>query len=504
MTYNGVILTGMDEFYLPSYSIGPYRLRTISNRLGYRVRVLDFIHVLLKKRVGNPRFKKGETSYVDYSEKFHQTLDKIISKETAWIGISSTFLDVQFCNHLRDYLDRYRQERGLSFKIMLGGAKAMYVPPHEKWNYIISGYADNSFVEFLKHVNNEPNELIYERNECNSISIDSNKNYKDIDMGHLRTQWLAEDYIRPTDTLPIEISRGCIFKCAFCYFPLNGKAKFDYFRVKDDMVAELQDNYESWGVTNYLFLDDTYNDSREKLAFMDDVLSELDFKIRYYTYIKPELLVSWPETVQQLVEQGLENAALGIESRNPETRKLIGKGMNYDKIDDACREMYRLGQGKTSITQNYIVGLPKEPIEGFLESIDYCAKTEYITSWSINAMSIQKVGSGTNVYASIIDKNPGAFGYEIIPDDENTKSFLVNWRNEYTTFTEALRIGYQAKQESEKYRKFGGWFAAMVRNTGFDIYAHLNKTISKDIPWNDVRMKGVIRVFDYYDKIINE
>jgi radical SAM superfamily enzyme YgiQ (UPF0313 family) len=28
--------------------------------------------------------------------------------------------------------------------------------------------------------------------------------------------------------LPIEIARGCIFKCKFCSYPLNGKQNLDF------------------------------------------------------------------------------------------------------------------------------------------------------------------------------------------------------------------------------------------------------------------------------------
>lgn len=505
MTYNGVILTGMDDFYMPSYSIGPYRLRTIAKRHGYNVRVLDFIHVLSKELDNRRRRQSGTFNFIDLIEgsKLYRVLDKIISRETRWIGISTTFLQTSITDHLRDVLIKFREIKGYDFHLVLGGARVMYVDPHYAWKYRIMGYADNAFVEFLNHVNNRPSTLIFERDSCNSMVVDSNKNYKDIDMATLATEWLPEDYIKPTDSLPIEISRGCIFKCAFCYFPLNGKAKFDYFRVKEDMVKELQQNYERWGTTTYLFLDDTYNDSREKLAFMDDVLKELDFKIRFYTYIKPELLVTWPETVQQLVEQGIQNAALGVESRNTETRKLIGKGMAFDKIDDACKEMYTLSKGTCSVTQNYIIGLPKEPISEFLETLQYCINTEHVTTWNINAMSIQRLGVGRNVYASIIDQNPKHFGYEDLGPAKSAP-FLINWRNEHTNFYEAQEIKEMAIRESELHRRFGGWQTPIVRMVDFDVEKHLNKTLNKDIPWRDLRMKGVIRVHEYYDNILAE
>ena len=42
------------------------------------------------------------------------------------------------------------------------------------------------------------------------------------------------DFILPGESLPLELSRGCIFKCRFCQYPNIGKDK-------DDLELELID-----------------------------------------------------------------------------------------------------------------------------------------------------------------------------------------------------------------------------------------------------------------------
>ena len=60
--------------------------------------------------------------------------------------------------------------------------------------------------------------------------------------------------------LPLEVARGCIFKCNFCSFPLNGKGKGEAIRDFSYIRDELIENYELYGIEDYWLTDDTFND----------------------------------------------------------------------------------------------------------------------------------------------------------------------------------------------------------------------------------------------------
>ncbi len=481
MKYNAIILTGFSNM-VPRRSIGAYRIRTVIEHMGYTARVIEHAD-----RISD--------------EVLTKLLDSFVGNETLFIGISSTFLqpvDVQRFAKLINI----KQLQYSNIQFVLGGART-HLNTNIGADAIISGYSDSAIVEYMNYIDNKPHQLIYENYTTQKnkpyIHINGNKNYKDVDMHNLRTIWKDEDDINSEDALPIEISRGCIFKCSFCYFPLNGKAKFDYFRSVDELAAEMQYNYDMFGVTSYSFLDDTFNDSREKIQFLDDVLRRLNFKIKYSVYIKPELLVSWPETQQQLVEQGLESAVMGVESFNTVTRKHIGKGMPMEKIDDAVINMRRYGNGQLSTAYNMIVGLPFESIDSTLESYKYIKEAEHIDTWHWNILGIQSL-KDPNITPSLIDAEPERYGYTITHDDGIKRL----WKNEHTTFDEGKKIRDWLDADGFNYRRMGGWVVPLIRNANIDVSKHICKTVYKDFDWTDMRQKINQRVKKYVERQLQD
>jgi radical SAM superfamily enzyme YgiQ (UPF0313 family) len=74
--------------------------------------------------------------------------------------------------------------------------------------------------------------------------VDCSHYYSKFDLSNLRTNYTANDFLSPHENLTLETSRGCIFKCKFCNFPLIGKNKNDYIRTKEDLKQEIIYNYE--------------------------------------------------------------------------------------------------------------------------------------------------------------------------------------------------------------------------------------------------------------------
>ena len=208
--------------------------------------------------------------------------------------------------------------------------------------------------------------------------------------------------------LPIEISRGCIFKCSFCSFPLNGKKKLDYIRSAKLIAEEMRYNYDRYGTTAYLFTDDTFNDTTQKLQALLDEVRKLPFKIKFFAFLRLDLIYAHREQIQILKELGLKVAAFGIETFHSQAAKTIGKGMPGEKTKAFLDELYNEHWGDSvRIHALMISGLPYEPLEFTAQSMEW-----------LHSRPFSSLFSTFSLYSNYEDKskmssNPDKYGYRI-------------------------------------------------------------------------------------------
>jgi hypothetical protein len=255
MTYDVIILTAISgpEF---QRAIGAYRIASHLRQHGYSVQVIDFVD----------HFSVDELSDI---------LEKITGNNTLALCVSTTFLKTvtndrivastykklrTMSSDIRTVVENYKQ-RHPKIKTVGGGANVFWYKEDDIFDTIITGYGEVLILEYLDSLKSGKKRLYPKYN--NVTLINGDKQLLPVDT--MRHHWEKNDCILPGETLPIEISRGCIFNCKFCSYPLNGKKKFDYLRDPDLIREEMIRNYELFGTTNYMFSDDTFNDSTFKL-----------------------------------------------------------------------------------------------------------------------------------------------------------------------------------------------------------------------------------------------
>jgi hypothetical protein len=266
----------------------------------------------------------------------------------------------------------------------------------------------------------------------------------------------------------MEVARGCIFQCAFCNYPLNGKKKFDYVRASNDIRDELLRNYENFGTTRYVFTDDTFNDSVYKLDVLYEALQGLPFQLGFATYIKPELLVRFEDQIDLLVELGLEHPSFGIETLNPESRKSVYKGCTSEEVLEALGDLNNV------------------------EKI-YASKVCDDISWFPLAITDKKKIGGY-VPLSPVDLNPEKYGYktgniDLFPNLTNKqairpdrKMFWINSTNGMT-FQSATSIALEIYLKYEKTKVAAGFQVPSLWSANADVYS-LFQNGDLDI-WNE-------------------
>jgi hypothetical protein len=106
----------------------------------------------------------------------------------------------------------------------------------------------------------------------------------------------------------------------------------DHTRDADDFYEEMQDTYDRFGVKHYFVADETFNDYSEKIIKFSTAAEKLTFKPFFSAFLRGDLLALRPQDWPHLEKMGMLAHFYGLETMNPETAKIIGKGGNIDKV----------------------------------------------------------------------------------------------------------------------------------------------------------------------------
>lgn len=480
-------------------SIGAYQVAHHARKHGYNTQVIDFasmfdpddLESIIVKCVSDRTLAIGvSTTFISFDKEPVITDPKLGDPKTK---LFSSRKYVSFPYDISNILIRIK-EKFPNIKIMAGGANSYRIKDDALVDVVFHGYSEQSVIQYLNGLRTG-NKRIWPKTG-NLINIDGSTEHFDIE--NLDHFWHRTDCVLPKETLPIEISRGCIFKCKFCSYPLNGKKKFDYIRDPIRIRDEMMKNYELYGTTNYFFTDDTFNDSTHKLEALHKVITALPFKINFVSYLRVDLLYAHPEQIQLLYEMGLGAAFFGIETLNPKTGSIIGKGMNPETFKKFVVDLHdNHWKKEIPITCTFIIGLPKESIESVQATFDWC-NTAPITS-----MFFPLLLKEDSHFQSEFDINFEKYGYvkykEQDPNIEHVAQIVDMWSNEYMDSTTAEKLS--AKFNTERFEdpgnnKLGAFpFFAML-NHGYPIEELRNMYYKDFTPMSILRKK--VKLFKIY------
>lgn len=435
MSVNVLLFTG--SFYSHMRTAGAYRIATQLRRSGYTVQVVDCLPQIV--------------AYND--ETLRVLIEKFVGEDTLWVGFSSTFLfnvreskaalkrglssrkvddnKLMFAGSILPF-PQEEQERmrdqilalNPKCKIVIGGART-HLRNCLVADVYIDGYADMKVVEFTRWLDGKNPFLRWE--SCGpggrQMALTSSPDADGLDFTSTPIEWHESDHIAVHESLPIEIARGCIFSCSFCSYPLNGKKKLDYIRHADSLVEELTRNYDLFGTTQYVYADDTHNDSMHKLEYLyENVYSRLPFKIGFYTYLRLDLLAAHPDSIPLLKESGLRGAFFGIESLNYESAKAIGKGIRPERALETLDRVRETWGSDVKTSAGFIVGLPHETPETVSWLGTITQPSFPLDCVHIYPLYISK--STSKFWKSDLEKDPESFGYSF---DQNGDWYNRHW-----------------------------------------------------------------------------
>jgi radical SAM superfamily enzyme YgiQ (UPF0313 family) len=344
--YDVVLFTDGDVRHWHLRPLGPQRLATELRKHGYTVKVVDFF-----------------SRWITDVDKFYQLIDTVVDDKTLFIGFSGTFFNsasnrdlLANINSFTDYfktmalatwpLPDEQVESILStihtkypsVKFVYGGERYDYKLQKlsSTMDYIVQGFADTTVVHLANHISkNTGIKFMPSGSKAKIINYD-----KDASSFNFSTEsaitFEQTDHMFSNDPMPLETSRGCMFKCTFCGYPVLGRKKKDssYHKTSELLAYEFSKNYEMYGTNKYIIVDNIFNETTEKI---EDVLrardtSKVDLQLN--AFIRYEILARYPEQYKLLKDLGLVAANIGIESLHLPSARITGKGTDPEKVKE--------------------------------------------------------------------------------------------------------------------------------------------------------------------------
>lgn len=166
-------------------------------------------------------------------------------------------------------------------------------------------------------------------------------------------------------------TRGCPYNCTYCQPTLRHLfGKKVRRRSVDDVLGELAHLKETYGLTAFMFEDDTFIIHRPWVREFSARLKEMNLGFRWGCNVRADLTTH--EVLAPMVEAGLVQINMGIESGNQRILDQI-----YDKgitIEDVRRAVSLAKSLKLKIGGYFMIGAPTETQEEVERTIRFAVR----------------------------------------------------------------------------------------------------------------------------------
>ncbi len=272
-------------------------------------------------------------------------------------GISATTLD-----YLRSVRIAKKIKENYKCITVLGGAHATAAPKtvDPVFDKVVVGEGELAFLDLLRDCKDNVTKRFYQKEYVKNIDeipfparhllpLDSIISYSLVEKGKPATSLIT--------------SRGCSHNCSFCASRTMWGNKVR-FRNADNVIMELKQIIQDYGVRHFRFHDDTMTLNKARLLELCKKMEPLEIHWRAHTRVDRSDM----ETLSAMKRAGCDEIGYGIESASQEVLDINKKRIRIEQARKAVKNAKEAG---LKVRLFFIVGLPGEAKNTGKMNIDF-------------------------------------------------------------------------------------------------------------------------------------
>jgi radical SAM superfamily enzyme YgiQ (UPF0313 family) len=225
--------------------------------------------------------------------------------------------------------------------------------------------------------------------------------------------------------LPVLSSRGCTFSCSYCPYPVF--YRWDK-RSADNVVAEIRELVERFGLRGLLFRDPLFTADRRRVCAIAEGLLAAGLNLRWACETRLDLLD--PRLIALLYRSGLRVLNVAVESSDEAVLAGVKrKNPAFDHQESIIRYCDRQG---VRVTVFYVLGLPEDTEETIRRTVAYAKR--------LNTHVAQFF---------VCTPFPGTAFYESLKD----RIFEPNWER-FDCYTPTFRHDHLAPEQIQRLKEW--------------------------------------------------
>ncbi len=292
---------------------------------------------------------------------------------------------------------RFIKERFPGRPVICGGAHPSALPESKEldiFDNVVLGEAELSIVKVTEaYANKKPIQRIVKSGFIKDLDSISLPAWDMVDMMNFHRK------VDGHRCFGIIGSRGCTFHCAFCDQAIMGDRV--RFRSIDNIVYEIKQVIERYGVRHFEFFDDMFTVKKTRLVEFRDKTSGLG--LNYRCNGRTDILDR--DTYRLLKESGCKVICFGIESGS---QKILDRMKKRNTVENNYKAIKITQEAGLTVIGYFMIGFPGETIETINQTIEFVEKSDVDQAQFYTFVPLP----GCDVY-----KHPEKYGVKIISRD---------------------------------------------------------------------------------------